>query len=145
MYALPIFLWFLSVMLVACYKICIYCLPLIWGFWVHYICLLLPSCMLVVWLWICLVGSCISCSFWLWQQPWSLLSLLLLQPLPVLLLHLHLAAHLPFFCVCILSVCICLFETFSWHHVVFLALWKITLVDADVHIYCYDVDLCLCL
>ena len=41
-------------------------------------------------------------------------------------------------CICTLSVYVCLYETFySLHHVVFLALVKIMLVDVYMYIYCY--------
>ena len=56
------------------------------------------------------------------------------------------------FIMCGLSDCIALrfsfklYQTIMLHLiVVFLALSKIILADADVCIYCYDVNLCLCL
>ena len=112
--------WLLSVLLVACCMIWRYCLPLVWSVWVHWTCLLLPSWMWVVPLWVCLVWVPHFVFFLLWPQPWPILLLLLLQPLPVLL---------PFN---------------SWHHVMFLTLVKITLVDAYMHIYCCCMNLRVC-
>ena len=151
------FLWLLCVLLVACYKILIYCLPLVWSFWVHYICLLLPSWMLAVSLWVCIVWILHWMFFLPQQQPWPVLSSLLFQPVPALLLHWHLSVHLPF-SVHVFFLLMYAFETFIsfsfplplwhfhfWHHIVFLALLKITLIAACMYIYFYYVNLCLCL
>ena len=125
----------LSVLLVACYMIWRYCLTLVWSFLVHCTCLLLPN-----WMWV--VSSQV-------HLVWVLHFLfLLLQPQPW-----------PVFCSCCFSHCLCycfisiclftchymykysfclcltIWNFYFWHHVVFLALVKITLVDAYMHIY----------
>ena len=94
LFCLAIFLWLLSVLLVACFMIWRNCLPLVWHFWVHCTCCLLPSWMWVVSSWVHLDWAPHFVFFLLWPQPWQVLLFLLLQPLPALLLYWQLSVHL---------------------------------------------------
>ena len=73
-------------------------------------------------------------------QQWLVLLLLLLQPLSRLLLNGYLLVCLP---LCIILPCLCLpmWDFYYRHHVVFLTLMKMTLVDAYTCIYCYVINL----
>ena len=147
------FLWLLYFLYVACYMIWIYYLPLIWSVWAHCIYFLLPSGMG------CLIhGSAYFALYILCYFRVVLLSTMAtaMACTATLAASATMCSIASVIFVCWVStICICIFsasifynglcpptwDIYFWHHVVFLDLVRIILVDAYICLYCYYVIL----
>ena len=88
------FLWLLSVLLVACYIIWRYSLPLVWSFLAHFTWSSASQLNVGCFITVCLVWVPHYVFFLLQPEPCPVLLFLLLQPLPALLPLWYLSVHL---------------------------------------------------